>query len=173
MRTEGFASHLILVVHRRPTKKNINTTFQCDSFSIGMQIHYLFFWLEQKSRFTPKCVRSTNIKIYTCKMSRCTRGQRHTIKKDTKERKYQGKKKLFRNKSFNARVLITFCSSPLQHIDQNLLTRQHISLADGKSKRAKAREMVFGEFLHTKNCFHFYHKLMNQLWVKLSCCSRF
>lgn len=25
-------------------------------------------------------------------MSRCTRGQRHTIKKDTKERKYQGKK---------------------------------------------------------------------------------
>lgn len=100
-------------------------------------------------------------------------GDNDTQSRRIQKRESTKEKKLFRNKSFNARVLITFCSSPLQHIDQNLLTRQHISLADGKSKRAKAREMVFGEFLHTKNCFHFYHKLMNQLWVKLSCCSRF
>lgn len=57
----------------------------------------------------------------------------------------------FRNKSFNARVLITFCLLPLSTHRQNLIRTGYLL-------------RIGCECLHTDKCFHFYHRLMNQLW---------
>lgn len=131
------------------------------------------FWLWHNKQIPSKWNRSTNIKIYINKVD-CMQRDTHThtptstLVQLNKKQSWEGKKPTttknnnntnnFRNKSFNSRVLITFCLSPLQHIDK-ILHAPDTSVNSKPKKRVSSHRQMFSLL----------PQLMNQLFGKLSC----